>query len=101
MCSHCFAFTDSRLTCPHCPVVFCNRLCATRARTSSHNRFICVGQNPTVAQALSLARDSRHFEAVLRIVAQWRLDHNQEIHDRVWSMCRVSQLEKEREWQEW
>ena len=64
-----------------------------------------MGQTPAIANALALARNSRHFDAVLRIVAQWRVERDRAqatpFSDRVSAMCSVNQETKEKEWKEW
>ncbi|ORX41271.1 hypothetical protein BD324DRAFT_648148 [Kockovaella imperatae] len=117
MCSHCF-FLFSRPSppmsapCPHCDqAVFCNRLCASKASSSSHPDLLCPGLNPAAQPLWKLIRDTngRYLETAAKIVAKWRWERElgdkgkaKEIEQRVWNgMARVSMEEREKEKKEW
>ena len=116
MCAQCFTLFSRpspalSVSCPHCDqVVFCNRLCYSKANQSaSHPDLLCPGLNPGAEPLWEMIRRSngRYLETVAKILAKWRLEREKdkgkakEVEGRVWSMARVSLEDKEKERKEW
>jgi len=118
LCTHCLAQWDRpapplSVDCSSCTTAhFCNRLCASRARTTaSHHDLLCEGVNPA-ARALNKlveAREWRSLDVVARILARWRGERawgapgaDKEIEKRVWDgMARVNMETRESEKADW